>query len=74
MSSLHKAAKLGNANQLTEVLHCPEVDVNHADKDGETSLFLASLNDHLQITVAKVVSIYLTCAVVPSYLLRRRSM
>ena len=44
-----KASKLGNANLLTEVLHCPEADVNHADREGRTSLMWAALDGHLRV-------------------------
>ena len=48
-SALLKASRLGNSNQLREVLHCREADVNYADRDGQTSLLLATLHGHLDV-------------------------
>ena len=36
----------GDLQKVKKLLKCPDVDVNEVDKDGETSLYLASMLGH----------------------------
>ena len=46
---LVRAAALGNISVMRSLLMCNETDINHTDRDGRTSLFIASFHGRAEI-------------------------